>query len=65
MEKLQLNKRTIAQMDRMQMRNVKGGINIPVCLMSCPGVGSRAGKSKKCCSDRSACLPEVPAEIAR
>lgn len=52
MKKLQLNKRTVAQMDRMQMRNVKGGINLGIrfdwpCVASCPGVGSLKGKL--CC----------------
>lgn len=49
MEKLQLNKRTIAQMDRMQMRNVKGGASFPLpCVISCAGPGSRA--LKRCCA---------------
>lgn len=46
MNKLKLNKKTIAQMDRVEMNTVKGGINIGICLHSCPN-GSR--KSKNCC----------------
>ena len=42
MKKLQLNKRTIAQMDKTEMESVKGGI----CYASCKN-GSRKGK--KCC----------------
>lgn len=50
MEKLQLNKRTIAQMDRMQMRNVKGGIAFDLpCLVSCNN-GTNA--TKNCCRKR-------------
>lgn len=42
MEKLQLNKRTIAQMDRMQMRNVRGGI----CIVTCKNASIR---TRNCC----------------
>lgn len=46
MNKLKLNKKTIAQMDRSEMNSIKGGIDI--CLISCKNVGTR--KSKKCCN---------------
>ncbi|MFL1896007.1 class I lanthipeptide [Aquimarina sp. 2-A2] len=45
MNKLQLNKETISQMDRNEMASVNGGIDI--CLKSCAN-GSRKGKD--CCN---------------
>jgi hypothetical protein len=44
MKKLKLNKKTVAQMDRLEMSSVKGGIEI--CLISCDN-GTR--KTKNCC----------------
>lgn len=44
MKKLKLNKKTIAQMDRIEMSSVKGGDGI--CLISCNN-GTR--KTKNCC----------------
>ncbi|MCO7184270.1 class I lanthipeptide [Tenacibaculum sp. XPcli2-G] len=42
MKKLQLNKKTVAQMDRLEMSSVKGGL----CFISCNN-GTR--KTKNCC----------------
>lgn len=42
MNKLNLNKKTVSQMDRVEMGAVKGGI----CIASCKR-GSR--RTKKCC----------------
>ncbi|MFL1896008.1 class I lanthipeptide [Aquimarina sp. 2-A2] len=44
MNKLQLNKETISQMDRNEMASVNGGLKI--CLVSCAN-GTR--KKKACC----------------
>jgi natural product precursor len=44
MKKLQLNKKTVAQMDRLEMSSVKGG---GICFISCNN-GTR--KTKKCCA---------------
>lgn len=48
MKKLQLNKKTVSQMDRVEMDGINGGGSITVgfCIASCAR-GSRRGK--KCC----------------
>ncbi len=48
MKKLQLNKKTISQMNNSEMQEVNGGI-LGICLVSCPR-GSRKGKA--CCTIR-------------
>lgn len=49
MKKLQLNKKTISQLDRKQMQTINGGIEIPLpCLSSCKNVGTT--RSKACCN---------------
>lgn len=50
MKKLNLNKKTVAQMDRIEMGSVNGGI----CIASCPR-GSRKGK--KCCGENTVADP--------
>lgn len=55
MKKLELNKKTISQLDRKQMRTINGGddakITIPLpCLSSCPNAGTT--KSKACCGGK-------------
>ena len=46
MNKLKLNRKTIAQMDKVEMSHVKGGLKLEICIWSCKS-GSR--KSKRCC----------------
>lgn len=56
MKKLQLNKKTVSQLDRNQMKNINGGlIEIPICFSSCPNVGTK--KSKSCCGSK--CTKEL------
>lgn len=55
MKKLQLNKKTVSQLDRNQMKSINGGLNIDVCFSSCPNVGTK--KSKSCCGSK--CTKEL------
>ena len=45
MNKLNLNKETISQMDKTEMAQINGG-DIKICLVSCP---SGTEKEKNCC----------------
>lgn len=56
MKKLKLNKKTVSQLNKKEMRSINGG-GIPICLHSCPS-GTR--RSKKCCgADAVQCHPSI------